>query len=106
MDIEEGANGAEGKDGEVDDSNKDDSRDMKINLNHSHDNANQEKTRNEFINLVNEDEVLKIDIWKLKPNSDVELIWSFQKWVEYNKLKTGQIVKNITRKKNAFSSEE
>lgn len=54
----------------------------------SYDQDPSSKDDQEFINLVNESKVLKIEIWKLMPKGDVEPVWKLQEWLEYNKVRT------------------
>jgi hypothetical protein len=39
----------------------------------------------QFMKLINEDQVLKIEFYKLRDNMEIEPIWKFHEWLEYNK---------------------
>lgn len=54
-------------------------------------------TTNDFVNIINDELALKVDIYKLKPKGEIECIWTLKEFIEYNKNKTSQVVKNITR---------
>jgi hypothetical protein len=51
-------------------------------------NGEEEDADEEFIDLVNDNEVLKIQIFKLDPEGHAELVWDLQEYLENNKEKT------------------
>jgi|TARA_B110000285_G_C15010829_1_gene556349 hypothetical protein len=53
----------------------------------------------EFVTEVNENEILKIQIFKLDPEGNADQVWDLGDYLENNKDKTSQLVKNIERYK-------
>ena len=51
----------------------------------------------EFIEQINEHELLKLEIAKLRSNGQIETIWRLDDFIEYNKDKTNQVIKLIHR---------
>lgn len=77
------------------------------NLDDSQDNDAPAKDSNDqFLRFINEDLALKIEIFKLREKGDIEPIWKLHEWLEYNKMRTSQLIKNIIRKKYSNSSQE
>ena len=54
-----------------------------------------ENEADEFIESINENEFIKLQIFKLRQDGNTELIWDLHDFLEYNKDKTGQLIKNI-----------
>ena len=60
----------------------------------------------QFLTQILDEQVLKIEIFKLKNSGEIESIWKLSDWLEYNKGRAGQLIKNITRQAQAYSSQE
>jgi hypothetical protein len=71
-----------------------------------HDSFEVENEADEFIESINENEFIKLQIFKLRQDGNTELIWDLHDFLEYNKDKTGQLIKNIEIQKYAYSTKE
>ena len=56
--------------------------------------------------MINEGDVLRLRIMKLRSNNEVDLVWDLHEWLEYNKDKTGQLIKIMHRQREPHSSKE
>lgn len=70
------------------------------------DNDQSQFDDDEFVTEVNENEILKIQIFKLDPDGNADQVWDLGDYLENNKDKTSQLVKNIERKKPGQTTKE
>ena len=58
-------------------------------------NKNEDPGNNEFVKKINESQAIKLKIYKLLGNGTIDLIWDLHEYLEYNKEKTSEFMKNI-----------
>lgn len=56
--------------------------------------------------LVGEGQVITIEIYKLRDSGEIDPIWKFNEWLEYNKMRVSSLIKNITRRRTHKSTQE
>ena len=85
---------------------KDKEPDVNVEDNDGNQPNEKESENSQFLRQIAEDQVLKIEIYKLRDSGEIDPIWKFNEWLEYNKMRTSQLIKNITRRKTSKSSQE
>ena len=70
-----------------------DDDEMQLNL----DTLPNDQDNDQFIRMINTDDTIKMQIYKLRHDGSDDLVWDLHDWLEYNQDKTGQLIKNITR---------